>query len=118
MILRPARLSSDDDYVIFIECQTDYVVIYPSRKRVAIESLNHSQAYNPLYKTVEQMIMRRLSTLAPGDKRPHIQVRFLVHRDGERTLHYAYPVLEAMPVEKVRYNLQPEDDVAKIIRSY
>jgi hypothetical protein len=118
VILRPARLGSDDDYVVFIECCADRIVIYPSRKTVAIESLNHGQNYNPLYKTVEQMINRRLSTLRPGEKPPHIQVRFLVHRDGDRTLHLAYPVLEGMPMEKVRYNLQPEDDVARIIRAY
>ncbi len=116
--LRPARLGINDDYVIFIECQADYVVIYPSRRRVPVEKLNHNQAYNPLYQTVQDMIKRRLSTLRPGENPPRIQVRFLVHSDGDRTLHYAYPVLDGVQAEKVRYILQPEDDVARIISAY
>jgi hypothetical protein len=116
--LRPASLGNDHDYVIFIECLADRLVIYPSRRRVGIDSLNHSSAFNVLFKTVEQMIARRLSTLQPGEKPPHIQVRYLVHSDGERTLHLAYPVLDSMGIEKVRISLQPEDDVERIIRSY
>jgi hypothetical protein len=85
---------------------------------VGIDSLNHSSAFNVLFKTVEQMIARRLSTLQPGEKPPHIQVRYLVHGDGERTLHLAYPVLDSMRIDKVRISLQPEDDVERIIRSY
>jgi hypothetical protein len=111
-------VGSDGDYIIFIECLAERVVIYPSRRFVGIDSLNHSRSFNPLFKTVEQMIAKRLSTLLPGEKPPHMQVRFLVHRDGERTLHLAYPVLEPLPIEKVRYSLQPEDDVARIISAY
>jgi hypothetical protein len=117
-VLRPARVGSDGDYVIFIECLAEYLVVYPSQRRVAIDALNHSRFHNPLYKQVEQMIARRLSTLRPGEQQPRIQIRFLVHSDGDRTLHLAYPVLEALPGEKVRYNLQPEDDVARIISAY
>jgi hypothetical protein len=116
--LRPARVLGDGDYVVFIECRSEFLVLYPSRKRVSIDALSHSRFHNPLYKAVEQMIARRLSTLRPGEKEPHIQVRFLVHPDGDRTLHLAYPVLEGLPGEKVRYNLQPEDDVARIISAY
>jgi hypothetical protein len=116
--LRPASVCSNGDYVIFIECRSEYLVIYPSQKRVAIDALNHSKFHNPLYRAIEQMIARRLSTLRPGEKEPRIQVRFLVHPDADRTLHLAYPVLESLPGEKVRYNLQPEDDVARIISAY
>jgi hypothetical protein len=118
VILRPARVGNNDDYVIFIECDTEYVMVYPSRRRVPLEALNHSPLHNPLYKAVEEMLKRRLSTLRPGEQPPHVQIRFLVHRDADRTMHLAYPALETLPVEKVRYNLQPEDDVARIIRSY
>jgi hypothetical protein len=117
-VLRPARVGSDGEYVVFIECRADYLVVYPSQRRIAIDALSHSRFHNPLYKMVEQMITRRLSTLRPGEKEPRIQIRFLVHADGDRTLHLAYPVLEVLPVEKVRYNLQPEDDVARIISAY
>jgi hypothetical protein len=116
--LRPARVLGDGDYTVFIECHSEYVVIYPSRRRVSIDALSHSRFHNSLYKAVEQMIARRLSTLRPGEKEPRIQVRFLVHPDGDRSLHLAYPVLETLPGEKVRYNLQPEDDVARIISAY
>jgi hypothetical protein len=118
VMLRPARVGSDGDYTIFLECRSGEVVIYPSQRHVSIESLNHSQNHNPLLKTVEQMIARRLSTMRPGDPAPRIAIRFLVHADADRTLHCAYPVLESLPVHKARYNLQPEDDVARIISGY
>jgi hypothetical protein len=117
-VLRPARLGSDNDYLIFIECLADQALIYPSRRRVGIDSLNHSTGFNQLFKTVEQMIARRLSTLLPGETPPRIQVRFLVHSDGERTFHLAYPVLDALQIEKVRISLRPEDDVERIISAY
>jgi hypothetical protein len=118
VVLRPARVGSDGEYTIFLECLSDQVVIYPSQRRFSIESLNHSQNHNQLLRTVEQMIARRLSTLRQGDPVPRIYIRFLVHADADRTLHCAYPVLDSLPVAKVRYNLQPEDDVARIISAY
>jgi hypothetical protein len=118
MVLRPARVGSEGEYIIFIECRAEYAVVYPSQRRVAIDALNHSRFHNPLYKTVEQMITRRISTLQSGEKEPRIQIRFLVHPDGDRTMHLAYPVLEVLPGEKIRYNLQPEDDVARLISAY
>jgi hypothetical protein len=104
--------------VIFVECQADQVIIYPSRRRVPLEALSHTPNYNVLFKTIEQMVARRLSTLLPGETPPHVQVRFLVHRDAERTLHLAYPGLAAMPVEKVQYILRPGEDVERLIRAY
>jgi hypothetical protein len=118
VILRAARVLGDGDYVVFIECCSQHLVIYPSRRRVNMDALGNNRPSNPLYQTVEQMISRRLSTLRAGEKVPRIQIRFLVHRDGDRTLHLAYPLLEGLPGEKVRYNLQPEDDVARIISTY
>ncbi len=104
--------------MIFIECFFDHLVIYPSRRQVGIDSLNHSPSYNPLLKAVEQMIDRRTSTLRPGEKPPRMQVRFLVHADGERTLHLAGPALEPVAIEKVQVRLQPEDNVERIISAY
>jgi hypothetical protein len=114
-VLRPALLGGEGTHVIFVECQADRIVIYPSRRVVGIDSLNHTPAYNPLFKDVQEMIARRTSNLAPGERRPHLQVRFLVHPDGEQAMHLAYPVLDALPVEKVRVSLQPEDKVERMV---
>ena len=44
------------------------------------------------------------------------QIRFLIHRDAERTFHLAYPILEDVKVDKTRYTLQYGDDISRLIQ--
>ena len=55
--------------------------------------------------------------IAMDDREPPFrpQVHFLVRPENLRTYHLAFPALDALPVPKVRQNLQPEDDVAAIV---
>lgn len=117
--LRPAQVSGNGELVIFVECRADVVVVHPTRTSVTTEHLTHTQAHNKLYQTVRQIISRR-QALAREANAPAVpvQVRFLIHRDAERTFHRAYPVLDGLQVPKTQYNLMPDDDVARLIASY
>jgi hypothetical protein len=117
VILRPARLNGDGESFVFVECRRDVVVVYPGHRRVAIDALNHSPTYNPLFQTIRQQVERRQAQAGPGET-ARVHIRFLIHRDGERTFHLAYPVLEGLAVPKTRYSLQPEDDVSRIVTQY
>jgi hypothetical protein len=91
------------------------VIVYPKQKRIAVDALSHSPAHNPLYLTVRQLNQNRQSLLQPGDKPARVEVRFLVHPDGDRSYHMAYPCLDSLKLPMSRITLHPKDDVARII---
>jgi hypothetical protein len=113
IVLRPASLRGDRDWVIFVECRADGVVLHPSERSFALTQL--AGPANPLLECLQEMIARRQALVRPGDLpyRPH--VRFLVRPEYLRTYHAVFPALEALPVPKSRQNLLPEDDVDDIV---
>ena len=111
-------MSGAGEILIFVECREDLVVVYPSRKRVSVEALSHSPGHNPLLQAIRQQAARRMAAARPGDPAPRLHIRFLVHNrggNGLRTFHMAYPVVEDLKGEKTRYDLDPLDDVARIV---
>ena len=115
VVLRPAHLGGDRDWIIYVECKPDGLVLYPSRLVVPLSALpSRSASNNPLLLAVQQMINRRQATLRPEEPPYRPQVRFLVRPETVRAYHVAYPALEALPVPKTRQNLDPEDDAAAI----
>jgi hypothetical protein len=113
--LRPFLISGDRDWIIYVECRADCVLVYPSWQVVPLTALTLDPAGNPLQRVVQQMIDRRQATLRPGDPPYRPQVRFLVRPEQERVYHLAYPMLDRLPVPKTRQTLLPEDDVQAII---
>jgi len=116
--LRPLLISGDRDYIIYVECRADGVVIYPARQLVPLSALQNDATGNPLLLTLQQMIDRRQASVRPGDLPYRPQVRFLVRPEHERTYHLAYPTLDRLPAAKTRQTLEPEDDVLSIISGY
>jgi hypothetical protein len=113
--LRPALLGGEREWVIFVECQRDAVILYPTRRPFSLESLSHSPAHNPLYLAVRQLLARRQALIRPGERPLQPHIRYLVHPDAVRTYHMTYPALERLSVPQTRQNLQPEDDVSAIV---
>jgi hypothetical protein len=111
--LRVARLSGDRDYIIFVECRPDDVVLYPSRQSFAAQQL--ARGDQAIVAAVKQMIDRKQALVRPGDLPFRPQVRFLVHPESIRSYHTAYPVLNALGVPQTRQNLDADDDVAAIV---
>jgi hypothetical protein len=111
--LRIARLNGDRDYVIFIECRADGVVLYPSRQAYSAQQL--ARGDQALVQAVQKMIERRQSLVRPGELPFRPQVRYLIHPDSIRTYHTTYPVLNALGVPQTRQNLDADEDVAAIV---
>jgi hypothetical protein len=112
--LRAARLSGNRDYLIYIECKPDGVVLYPAQKLYPFASLMGGPN-SPLVQAVQQMIERRQSSVTPGDMPYRPQVRFLVRPETLRAYHAAYPLFDGLPIAQTRQNLAPEDDVLSIV---
>ncbi len=111
--LKPLKLNGDRDWIIYVECRPDSVVLYPSRKEIPLKDLTTATT-NPLLVQIQQMITRRQATLRPEEPPYRPQVRFLVRPDSLRAFHSSYPALEALPVPKTRRNLDPEEDAATV----
>ncbi len=112
--MHAARLSGDRDYVIFLECRANSVVLYPAQREFPLTSLMGGPN-DPLVQALQQMIERRQSGVKPGDVPYRPQIRFLVRPQTLRAYHTVYPLLDGLPVTKTRQNLIPEDDVRAII---
>ena len=107
--LLPARVGGADETIVFVECLSDGVVVHPSGKSFSIDSLNHSPSHNAMYNAVAGRLAKH-----SGDPKQRA-IRFLIHRDGERTYHLAYPVFNRLNVEQKRIDLHPGDDVSRIV---
>jgi hypothetical protein len=115
--MRPVNLSGDRDWVIYVECTTEGVIVYPARTLIPQAALSRGPA-NPLQQAVQQMIDRRQSSVRPGEAPYRPQVRFLVRPESMRVFHIAYPALGAVQASMTRYNLRPEDDVLAIVTGH
>jgi len=113
--LRPARLSGDRDWIVFVECKAEGVVIYPTHLLIPASALARASGSNPLLQSVQQLIDRKQATVRRGDAPYRPEVRFLVHPDAGRTYHLAYPTLDSLAAPKTAQTLAPEDDVATIV---
>jgi hypothetical protein len=113
--LRPARIEGNEEAMLYVECRADQVVFYPSRKVVTFDELTNTPPYNPLTQAVHQLILRQMNLRQPNGPAPRFHIRFLVQPEGLRTFHRAYPALDTISVPKSRYNLMPDDDVARIV---
>ena len=111
--LRVARLNGDRDYLIFIECRADDVMLFPSQKAFSVQQLQRGD--EALFQAVKQMIDKKQSLVRPGDLPFRPQVRFLVHPESIRSYHTAYPILNALGVPQTRQNLEADDDVTAIV---
>jgi hypothetical protein len=113
--LRPARLTGDRDYIIYVECREDSVVLYPAQRVFPLAEFARGGAGTALAQAVQQMIDRRQSSVPAGGMPYRPQVCFLVRPETVRAYHTAYPTLDGLPVPKVRQNLEPDDDVLAIV---
>ncbi len=116
--LRPARLSGDRDWIIYVECKPEGVVIYPTQLLVPLAALNRPSGSNPLPQTIQQLIDRKQATVRHGEMPYRPEVRFLVRPEAERTFHLAYPTLDGLAAPKTSQNLGPEDDVSAVVAGH
>jgi hypothetical protein len=113
--LRAAQISGDRDWVIFVECQANGVVLYPSRQLILVSGITPDPNTNQLLGMLQLMIARRQAQVRPGELPYRPQVRFLVRPEFERTFHKVYPTLDNLGAPVFRQTLIPEDDVLRIV---
>jgi hypothetical protein len=109
--LAPAWLHGNRDWVVYVECRPDVVVLYPSRRTFALESLNHSPAHNAFHQAVRQMIARKQASVPRGEAPYRPEVRFLVRPDALQTMYAAHYALEGLAVPRTQQSLERDDDV-------
>jgi hypothetical protein len=112
---RPVWIHGGRDWTIYVECRAGAVVLYPSQQTFTVAQASSDAPNNPLIKAIQQMIDRRQSSRRPGEPPYHCQVCWLVRPEHVITYLKAYPVLEALPVPKMRRNLDADDDVIGIV---
>jgi hypothetical protein len=112
---RPARLS-ERDWIIYLECLADRVILYPARTEFPLAAVTAPPETNTLLAAVRKMIDRRQATLAPGDVPYRPEIRFLLRPDSLRVFHSTYPIFDALPVPKTRQNIAAEDDVRSVMQ--
>jgi hypothetical protein len=112
---RPAWVHGGRDWIIYLECRADALVLYPSQRTFPLAQIQSDPAGNPLTKAIQQMIDRRQSLRRPGEPLYHPQLCLLVRPEHMRTYRTVEPALEALPVPKTRRNLDADDDVIDII---
>jgi hypothetical protein len=116
--LRPARLVGDRDWIVFVECKPEGVVVYPTRLLVPTSALAHPSGGNPLMQSIQQLIDRKQATVRAGEPPYRPEVRFLVHPDAGRTYHLAYPMLDNLAAPKTAQDLTPDDDVSVLVTGH
>jgi hypothetical protein len=105
---KPFRLTGNRDWVLPLTCLPDGVVL-PTGAKVTAASLAGKEGGDALRKAVQELIARKQATVREGDPPYRPQIRFLVHPEGLRVYHLAYPTLESLQVQILRQNLESED---------
>jgi len=86
--------------VIVVECDAQGVRLSPSRLTIPLPDLTRGRGGDVLLAhTIRDMLAQRQAAGRPGDTF-HPVIRFVVHHDGLRAFHLAYPTLNSIPVEK------------------
>ena len=114
--LRAARLFADRDWVIFVECKFEEILVHPNRLVIPTSLLASDEGVKRFVQEIEKIIQRKQSTVRPGEPPYRPEVRFLVWPDGLRPYHLSYPALQLAGIKQKRQNLESEDNIKEIIQ--
>ncbi len=114
--LRPARLFAERDWVIYVECKFEEILVHPNRLVIPTNLLASDEGIKRFVLEIEKMIQRKQSTVRQGEPPYRPEVRFLVWPDGLRPYHLCYPALQIEGMKQKRQNLEREDSVREILQ--
>ena len=114
--LRAARLFADRDWVIYVECKFEEILVHPNRLVIPTSLLASEEGIKRFVQEIEKMITRKQSTVRAGEPPYRPEVRFLVWPDGLRPYHLSYPALQSAGIKQTRQNLESEDNIKEIIQ--
>jgi hypothetical protein len=106
----PFPASIDDrDWVIPVECTADAIVLRTPKAHIPTALLKSDAKAGPLVVgALRQLIDRRQATVRPGEAPYRPKIRFRVHRDGQRSYYFAYPLFERLGIPMARQDLEAE----------
>jgi hypothetical protein len=113
--LRPAWVHGGRDWIIYVECRADTLVLYPAQRQFSLTQVTGDPANNPLVQSIGQMIAHRQSLRRPNEPPYRPQVCLLVRPENVRTFLRVYRDLGALNVPLTRRNLDADDDVISIV---
>ena len=114
--LRAARLFADRDWVIYVECKFEEILVHPNRLVIPTSLLASEEGVKRFVPEIEKMITRKQSTVRAGEPPYRPEVRFLVWPDGLKPYHLSYPALQLAGIKQKRQNLESEDSIKEIIQ--
>jgi hypothetical protein len=114
--LKAARLFAERDWILFVECRFEGLILHASRKYYSAEFLMTEKGAAEFLEEIQALIFKKQSTVRPGESLYRPQVRFLVWPDGIRSYHIAYPKLQASNINQTRQNLEQEDSIKDILQ--
>ena len=114
--LRAARLFADRDWVIYVECKFEEILVHPNRLVIPTSLLASEEGIKRFVQEIEKMITRKQSTVRTGEPPYRPEVRFLVWPDGLKPYHLSYPALQLAGIKQKRQNLESEDSIKEIIQ--
>ena len=114
--LRAARLFADRDWVIYVECKFEEILVHPNRLVIPTSLLASEEGVKRFVQEIEKMITRKQSTVRAGEPPYRPEVRFLVWPDGLKPYHLSYPALQLAGIRQKRQNLESEDSIKDIIQ--
>ena len=114
--LRAARLFADRDWVIYVECKFEEILVHPNRLVIPTSLLASEEGIKRFVQEIEKMITRKQSTVRAGEPPYRPEVRFLVWPDGLKPYHLSYPALQSAGIKQKRQNLESEDNIKEIIK--
>ncbi len=113
--LRVARLDGSRDFILFIECNAQGIVVHPEKQKFAGHELETEGGAKRLLNLMRQQVERKTKKTLAGDPPPKGQIRFLVRPEGLRWYHASFPIIEELQIKTTRQTLEPEDIVRDII---
>ena len=114
--LRAARLFADRDWIIYVECKFEEILVHPNRLIIPTSLLASEEGVKRFVQEIEKMITRKQSTVRAGEPPYRPEVRFLVWPDGLKPYHLSYPALQSAGIKQKRQNLESEDSIKEIIQ--
>ena len=114
--LRAARLFADRDWVIYVECKFEEILVHPNRLIIPTSLLASEEGVKRFVQEIDKIIQRKQSTVRSGEPPYRPEVRFLVWPDGLKPYHLSYPALQLAGIKQKRQNLESEDSINEIIQ--
>jgi hypothetical protein len=100
-----SRLLGNKDFIITVDCHSDYVTVTPGSLTYRWTASNLKETDEALVQSVKNLIARRQASVQPGEPPYRPLIRLAVHADGRNTLYRAYPLLERVGVTMTRENV-------------